>query len=217
VTNIREDVKNQIKEYAGQYNSLVFAIIPREEDPVVIFKPSITPFELIAPSMYYTGKNVVFDFTVFWKGKFIKNDFPRAFLRHYNVKIQQAKDSPGGFVFPEGMFEIPLDAVLMKGIFQIDKNQFQLAKNVLRKYGLIEERRGKIRNISPDKKYSREFVVRKFLGMKRKKPLPIRTLQALLDKEVSKRYPKDSDEAKADKLKVSDSTIRRWVKPFIKK
>lgn len=217
MANISEGIQIKLRECAAKYGSLVFAIIPKHEDPVIIFKDSMTPFVLIAPSTYFVGKKNIFDFVVFWQGKFLKNDFPLDFLKHYNEKIGRAKDAHGEFVYPEGMFEIPINAVLQKGIFRIEKNHSQLAKNVLRKYGLVEERRGKLKTIPTERQQLKQMVIKKFQEMKKKDPLPIPALIKFLDNEVAKRYPRKSDTAKADKLKLSASTIRRWLGPFTKK
>ncbi|MCB9756979.1 MAG: hypothetical protein H6753_00990 [Candidatus Omnitrophica bacterium] len=217
MSKINEVIQNEFKKYANKYGSLVFASIPNYEDPVVIFKSGVVPFLMIAPSIYYVGRENVFDFIVYWQGKFMRDCFPPEFLKHYNEKIAHARETPGEFVYPEGMFEIPIDAVLLKGIFQIEKDQFQLAKDVLRKYGLIEERRGKFKSVPAEKEELKQIVIKSFQGMEKKTPLPMGPLLKILDIEVAKRYPNDSDKAKADKLKFSDAAIRRWLKPFTKK
>ncbi|MFC1699983.1 hypothetical protein ACFL1I_08550 [Candidatus Omnitrophota bacterium] len=88
-------------------------------------------------------------------------------------------------------------------------------KNLFRDVGLLPEKRGKKKTLSETNKHLRWFLIQEFKAMKKKKTLPMKILQMRLSKETSRLFPDNPKEA--DKYLMSDATIRRILKPYIKK
>jgi hypothetical protein len=224
VAKINEDIRRRLAEYTKSYPSVLFIPIPKS-DPILIFKADTSSFWLIVVSKLEMNEKeeivrskdeAVSHFISFWQGKFYIDDLPEIFIRSYGTKILKAFSKQNyDTSLPKGVFDIPLNAVLKEGIFQIDKGQSQTAKDILRRYGLIEENRGKFKTINKDNQDCRQFLINEFKKSEKQKRLPMKHLRKMLGEYVNNKYP--NDPLKADDLDFSDAKIRRILKPFKKK
>ena len=74
---------------------------------------------------------------------------------------------------------------------------------------------GKIKKPDSIAREFKKVLINKYLTLKKRKRVPIKTLQKELDFERNRRFPEDSE--KAEKYMWSDQTIRRLIQPYIKK
>ena len=220
MAKISEETKSRLTEYAKTYPSAVIIPIP-PKDPILVLKNEITSLWFILGirlEKNENGKVIISEeklpgddhFVTYWKERFYEDNFPSVFVKAYGSKLFKIMAKHNDYFsrpYPKGIFEIPLDAVLKRGIFQIDKAQLQVAKNTLNKK-LLDDGRGEYpRTKTPDRKKFQIFIISLFKKREKKKPLPIKYLQQQWAREVT-----------YDTQKIySDSTIRRILKPFIKK
>jgi nitrogen regulatory protein PII-like uncharacterized protein len=83
----------------------------------------------------------------------------------------------------------------------------------------LEEKRGKIKKKDKIHKLRQEFIIEQYKKIvkktKRKYPLPISIIQERWSDKLNELF--ENSPAEAEKYNISDATIRRIIKSYIKK
>jgi len=113
-------------------------------------------------------------------------------------------------------FEEVIDYFVFKQGLKISSSKYwKPISNLLRRVGLLNEKRGKEKSINPITKNFRAFVLKEYESINKKKPLPLKKLKERLEAEVNRQFPDDLRQA--EQYYLSEPTIRRLIKSSIKK
>ena len=212
-----ETKKSDAEKILETFDSIM--IIPIKNNPsVLIFKMLGKPF------YHKKRKGVVPDYKVAWKGKWIGHKFPKEIKQQYGKDFWKSLNAKNVDYkindLPKGVKELSLNLVLGdKEIKMVSSAYITPVRNQLRQLGLIKELRGKIKPKEKIIVQRNEFIIAEYKRIckktRKKKPLPIKKIQERWTDELSRLFPDEPQ--KADKYGVSDATIRRVLKNYIKK
>lgn len=183
----------------------VIKVVPvKDEEPILILKTLRPGYGLLG----------VPDEVVIHKGYFILSrgvERVESGSKNVSCLIPAKVTYPDKFETSHPPKELLIKSVLDNEIPISNTIYVRPVKELLRKYGILPEKRGTGKIIKNEVKERNRIIVEEYLATKRKRPFPIKKIQDRLSREIRK----DTNLGKI--FAINDLTVRRVIKSYIKK